>query len=271
MSFRQCDFDLTFDVMRNLPPGDDAFCAGQNFLRVDALCRVAFEPGHFAVLFFREPVLKLFRACGRIGGGETAVVKAQFQRALSDFFFHHRLDVASRNWWTTCCATSRTERNSVFTQHVGLLVKWFARGEQFADFFLRIGVVEQGTVRLVFDALPDFFRRRPEADDQRVRLEAGEVFRIRRQAAAGGDDRLRRGRQVPRPASSSSARKAGSPSVLKMSAMVRPVPRLDHFVRVEIIEMQLLGDEPAHGGLARAHEADEREIDDAAVALHGEV
>ena len=45
--------------------------------------------------------------------------------------------------------------------------------------------------------------------------------------------------------------------------------RLDEFVGVQVIEMQLLGDEPAHGSLARAHEADEREIDDAAVALHG--
>ena len=34
--------------------------------------------------------------------------------------------------------------------------------------------------------------------------------------------------------------------------------------------MQLLGDEPAHGGLARAHEPYEREIDDAAVAVHGD-
>ena len=43
-------------------------------------------------------------------------------------------------------------------QHVGLLVKRFARGEQFTDFCLRIFIVEQGTVRLVFDALPNLFR-----------------------------------------------------------------------------------------------------------------
>ena len=46
--------------------------------------------------------------------------------------------------------------------------------------------------------------------------------------------------------------------------------RLNQLVRVEIIEMQLVGHEPADGGLARAHETDEREIDDAAVALHGD-
>src|SRR5277367_4965623 len=86
-----------------------AFRAGQNFLRVNALFGIAFEPRHFTVFIFGEPVLKLLRACGRSSAGETAVVEAQFQRALSDFFFHHRLAVARRNWWTICCATSRTE------------------------------------------------------------------------------------------------------------------------------------------------------------------
>jgi hypothetical protein len=33
--------------------------------------------------------------------------------------------------------------------------------------------------------------------------------------------------------------------------------------------MQLLGDVPAHGRLARAHETDERDVGDEAVALHG--
>jgi hypothetical protein len=32
--------------------------------------------------------------------------------------------------------------------------------------------------------------------------------------------------------------------------------------------MQLLRHEPAHGSFSRAHEADERNVDDAAVALH---
>ena len=45
--------------------------------------------------------------------------------------------------------------------------------------------------------------------------------------------------------------------------------RHNQLVRVEVVEMQLLGHEPAHGGFARAHETDEREIDDAAVAVHG--
>src|SRR5208282_1763164 len=63
-------------------------------------------------------------------------------------------------------------------EHVRLLVKRLPRGKQVADFFLRVGVVEQGTVRLVPDALPYFLRRGPEADDQRMGLEAGKVRRI---------------------------------------------------------------------------------------------
>ena len=35
-----------------------------------------------------------------------------------------------------------------------------------------------------------------------------------------------------------------------------------------MIEMQLVGDEAAHGRFAGAHKADERDVDDAAVALH---
>ena len=55
-----------------------------------------------------------------------------------------------------------------------------------------------------------------------------------------------------------------------MSAMARPVRRLDEVVRVEKIKMQLLGDQPANRGFARAHEADEREVDELAAVLHGD-
>ena len=153
------DCDSNFITCRQR---DDAFGAGQNLLRVNPFLRVAFEPVHFAVIFFGEPVLKLFRACGRVGGSETAVVKAQFQRALSDCFFHRRLAVARRNWWTTCCATSRDGAQFRVQQHVGLFVKRLARGEQFADFRLRIRVVQQRTMRLVFARVPRFFPATPK-------------------------------------------------------------------------------------------------------------
>jgi hypothetical protein len=45
-------------------------------LRINPFLRVAFEPGHFAVLLSGEPFLKLLRTRGRSGGGETAAVEA---------------------------------------------------------------------------------------------------------------------------------------------------------------------------------------------------
>jgi hypothetical protein len=47
---------------------NDAFCAGQNLLRVGPFLDSAFEPGHFAMLIAGQPVLESFRAGGRGGG-----------------------------------------------------------------------------------------------------------------------------------------------------------------------------------------------------------
>ena len=54
-----------------------------------------------------------------------------------------------------------------------------------------------------------------------------------------------------------------------MSVMVRPVPRLNQLIRVEVIEAQQVGHQPADGRFAGAHEPDEGEVDDTAVAVHG--
>src|ERR1017187_2402904 len=93
---------------------DDAFRARENFLRLAAFFHAAFQPGHFAVIFLREPLLEFFGAGGRGGGGEAAVVEAEFHRALTDGVFHRSGRVASLNCKTICCATSRAERWSVF-------------------------------------------------------------------------------------------------------------------------------------------------------------
>src|SRR5208282_4258812 len=153
-------------------------------------------------------------------------------------------------------------------QHVGLPVKLFARGQEVADFFLRIGVVEQGTMRLVFYALPDFFRRSPEADDQRVLFEAGKILRPGRQAAAGGNESaFARGKF---PGDLLFERAEGRFAVPgKNIGDGAAGPRLNQFIRVEVIEAQLVRHQPADGRFAGAHESDEREIDDAAVAVHG--
>jgi hypothetical protein len=154
-------------------------------------------------------------------------------------------------------------------QHIGLAIKWFARGEQLADFRLRIRVVQQWTVTLISDPFPNFFRRCPKADDQRVRLETVEIFRVRRQTAARGDDGLGVAGQF---GDRFFFERAKSRFAFRLENIGDGAARagLDHFVRVEIVKMQLFGDEPANGSLARAHETDEREIDDMAAALHSD-
>src|SRR5580704_13038378 len=92
---------------------DDAFCAWQNFLRVDALFRIAFKPTHLTMIFLSEPALKLVRTGGYCGGGKTTVVKTKFRRALTDGLLHLGGLLASLNCRTICCATSRAERRSV--------------------------------------------------------------------------------------------------------------------------------------------------------------
>ena len=47
-----------------------------------------------------------------------------------------------------------------------------------------------------------------------------------------------------------------------------PGARFDEFVGVEESEVQLFGDESAHGGFARAHEADERDVFNSTRVVH---
>jgi hypothetical protein len=75
----------------------DGFGAGQDFLRVEPFFRGAFEPGHFAVASVGEPLLELAGGGGGGGGGESAVIKSQFPRVLSDGLLHRRRDLASLN------------------------------------------------------------------------------------------------------------------------------------------------------------------------------
>lgn len=152
-------------------------------------------------------------------------------------------------------------------QNVGLFVKRFARGQQFANFFLRIRILQQGTMRLVLHALPDFFRRRPKADDERMSFKSGKIVRIGRQTAAGGNDRFGLcGKlfhnlffQLP---------KTRLAVLLENLRYGFARGGLDQFVRVQIIKPQLLRHEPANGSFARAHKTDERNVDDAAVVVH---
>ena len=152
-------------------------------------------------------------------------------------------------------------------QHVGLAIERFAGGEEFADFRLGVRVAQQGPVGLVADPVPDFFRRSPKADDEGVCLEVGEVVGIRGQTAAGGNDRAFPGGQFIDQLMFQFAKRGFAIGIKNVGdGAVRAL--LDQFIGVEVIEVQLFGHEPSDGGLARAHETDEREINDAAVALH---
>ena len=70
--------------------GDDAPDCGQHEFRRDAFAGVAFHPSHLAVAFVLKPRLKPSCALRRQRCREPAVVKAQFNRALTEGFFHWR-------------------------------------------------------------------------------------------------------------------------------------------------------------------------------------
>ena len=261
-----------------------AFGAGQNFLWVDPFGRGAFEPGHFAVVFFREPVLKLpALARGAVNGNRQSPVRRLVPNGI-----------CLSNFGRDCAAPTplflRPPIPSVpspsspaglrefelmhdllrdfaggpdvgVDQHVGLPVKRLARGQQVADFLLRVGSCSRG--RCVW------LRTRSQifsGEAQRQTTRAW-VLRLARFTGLAGRPppvamTVRSGRPVRRPLAVRACGKPASPSVVKN---VRDGPagaRLNQFVRVEIIEMQLLGHEPAHGSFARAHETDEREIDE---------
>src|SRR5260221_177435 len=133
--------------------------------------------------------------------------------------------------------------------------------------WLRIFVVDQGTVALGTDASQDLLRRRPQAGDERVQLEAGQVVRVRRQAAAGGDDRLGAAGQFLHDLLFQGAKRRFPIGVENIRDGAAGAG-LDRLVRVEVIEVQHVGHKPAHGRLARAHETDERDVDELAGVVH---
>ena len=152
-------------------------------------------------------------------------------------------------------------------EHIGVAVKGFAFGQQLTDFRERVGCLEQGTVRLMVDPLPNGLRRRPKANDQCVSFQAGQAFFTAHQSATGGDDRsvevleiLHHGPLVfaePRLAFLGEDGGNGFAS-----------PRLDEFVGIDEAEVQLRGHELSDGGLARPHEADQSQVVDVARGAH---
>jgi hypothetical protein len=65
-----------------------AFCAGQNLLRILPFVDVASEPRHFAMLLALNPIGKVTGAFRGSGTGKTTLVKAQLQGAVTDGILH---------------------------------------------------------------------------------------------------------------------------------------------------------------------------------------
>ena len=252
------------DLTDNSPRANHAFRAGQNFLRVDPFFRVAFEPWHLAIFIFSEPFLKLFGAGGRGGGGETAIVKAQLQRPLADGFLSSRTRVAqaelmddllrdfARRSASRCSSAHRPACKTARARRA-------ARGFSPAD--LDRAAAGDG----------DWCRTRSQifsGEDQRQTTSACALRLARFFGFTGSPPPVEMtvffGGKFPPRLLSPSPEKRSRRRFAKISAIVLPVRGLDHLIRVEKFEAQLVGDEPAHGGLARAHETDERDVDDMA-------
>ena len=124
-------------------------------------------------------------------------------------------------------------------------------------------------MRLVADAFPDFFRRSPEADDQRVGFQGREIFRIRWQTAPGGYDGFYARRKFLHDLFFQCPERRFS----FLGENIRDGAtgaRLDQFIRVEKFKAEIFRHLPADGGFAGAHETDERDIGGLAADLHGD-
>ena len=152
-------------------------------------------------------------------------------------------------------------------QHISLTVGGFPTGQQGADFRPRVGFVEQGAMSLAVDALEDSFRRRPQTDDEGVLLETNQIGRVHGQAAAGGDYAAGASGQFP-DESVFQFPKGGFAVLGENLRDALAGARFDEFIGVEKVETQLLGHEPADGGLARAHETNQGQIDEIAGGSH---
>lgn len=153
--------------------------------------------------------------------------------------------------------------SAVFGVHedVGLAVVGFAGGEERADGREGIGTIEEGAVGLVAGALPDGFGGGPEADDEGVFFQAGEVGGVDDEAAAGGDDAVGTGFEIADEVGFELAKDGFS--VFGEDAGDGFVGAFfEEFIGVEKGEAEVVGDMVADGGFAGAHETDEGKVAD---------
>src|SRR5260370_21468199 len=107
-----CIGNASFPICRR--EGNHAFGPRQNLLWVHPLVSVALKVRHLPVLPICQPLLELWRARRWRRSCKPAIVEPQFAGAALDGGFHRCADLARLNWCSTCCATSLTDRASVF-------------------------------------------------------------------------------------------------------------------------------------------------------------
>ena len=112
---------------------------------------------------------------------------------------------------------------------------------------------------LVTDAFPDFFGRCPKTDDERMRFEAGEIFSIRRQTAAGGNNGFfSEGQFADYFFFHFAKRRFAVLGENLRDGLARA--GFDGVIGVEKSEVHLTCDDLADGRFAGAHEADQGQI-----------
>src|SRR3954470_11412893 len=109
-------------------------------------------------------------------------------------------------------------------------------------------------MRLRAHSFPNYIRRCPQTNDQRVLLEAAQMLRICADASSSRDDCspqfLQFGNDFPFRVAKNAFAAVGKNVGNSLTGAA-----LDHLVGVNEVEVQLRGNQPAYGRLSSPHEA----------------
>ena len=152
-------------------------------------------------------------------------------------------------------------------EHIGPPIIRRARHQEFANASLRIIPLQQGTMLMMAHPFKNGFRRGPQADDQGMRLKLFQVILVRGQAAAGGNDQSRAGRQFPQDRLFQLPKRRLA-LVAENFGNGHAGFGFNQCVRIHKSEIQLGGHGLADNGFARAHEADEGQVTDMPCGVH---
>lgn len=152
-------------------------------------------------------------------------------------------------------------------QDVGLSVGRLPEGEQALNPGHRVGIVEQGTMALMPDPLPDCVRGSPKAHHQGMGFQAGEIFRVGPEPAAGCEDGAFIACEV-RDRLPFVLPEARFTILLKDPRDRFPGLSFNQFVCIEHLETEQAGYGLSNGAFARSHKSDQGDIADAPLFFH---